>query len=86
MMAERDMGYKEGQGNMDAYLGNPNDWVNQKLEEKKGAPKFDFERVNMDPKSLALTGIWASGVLFMVTRFMIFTFIGCDDLCRDFHI
>ena len=86
MMAERDMSYKEGQGNMDAYLANPNDWMNQKMEEEKGAPKFDFERVNMDPKSLTLTGIWASGVLFMVTRFLIFTFIGCDDLCRDHHI
>jgi hypothetical protein len=86
MMSEREMVYKEAQGNMDAYLANPNDWVNQKLEEQKGAPKFDFERVNMDPKSLTLTAIWGSGVVFMVTRTIHFQMSGCDDLCRNFHI
>jgi hypothetical protein len=86
MMAERDMDRKEAQGNMDAYLGNPNDWAVQKIEENKGAAKFDYANVNMEPKSLALTGIWASVVLTVVTRSIYLMSVGCDDICREFHI
>jgi hypothetical protein len=86
MMGEREYPRGEAQGNMDAYLANPNDWANQKFAEKNGAPKFDFERVNMDPKGLILTGIWAAGVIFFLYRGINFLTVGCDDLCRDHHI
>jgi len=44
---------------MDAYLENPNDWLYQKSQEKKGAAKFDYVNANMDPKQLVLSGVWA---------------------------
>lgn len=58
-MASEGMNRKEAQGNMDAYLENPNDWAYQKLQEQKGAPKKDYANANTSPKQLVLSGIWA---------------------------
>ena len=45
------------QGNMDAYLRNPNDWAYNRLEsERKG---FEIDYVTLDTKSLVLTVVWA---------------------------
>eukprot|EP00559_Dactyliosolen_fragilissimus_P006966 CAMPEP_0184856850 /NCGR_PEP_ID=MMETSP0580-20130426/2028_1 /TAXON_ID=1118495 /ORGANISM="Dactyliosolen fragilissimus" /LENGTH=113 /DNA_ID=CAMNT_0027352111 /DNA_START=225 /DNA_END=563 /DNA_ORIENTATION=- len=48
----------EAQGNMDAYIENPNDWTYQKLQEKQGKPKRDYANANTSPKQLTLSAIW----------------------------
>lgn len=50
---------KEAQGNMDAYLENPQDWAYQKMCERNGKPKKDYANANTSPKQLILTGIWS---------------------------
>jgi hypothetical protein len=87
MMAnsEEGMDRNQAQGNMDAYLNNPNDWAYQKVEEKKGAPKFDYANANMDPTDLALTGTWGSILLTVVLRIVYVSINGCDQFCRDYH-
>jgi hypothetical protein len=40
-MAQDGCDRKEAQGNMDAFLENPQDWAYQKVQEKNGAYKKD---------------------------------------------
>lgn len=87
MMAnsEENMSRDEAQGNMDAYMKNPNDWALQKMEEKNGAEKFDYANANMDDDSLILTGAWAGILLAFVGRIGYVSVFGCDDFCRQYH-
>lgn len=87
MMAtsEQEMSRNEAQGNMDAYLQNPNDWALQKMEEKNGAPAFDYANANMEIESLILTGAWTLILLAFVARILYVTAFGCDDFCRQYH-
>ncbi|CAJ1946224.1 unnamed protein product [Cylindrotheca closterium] len=64
MMATEKCDRLEAQGNMDAYLENPQDWAVQKMAEKKGAPKRDYGNANTSPKQLILSGIWACIVFY----------------------
>jgi len=59
-MATEGVTRAEATGNMDAKLNNGADWMYQKMEEKKGAPKVDYTR--LDKKDAALTVIWALGI------------------------
>jgi hypothetical protein len=52
------VGRKEAQGNIDASLENAGDWGYQKMQEKKGAPKKDYES-SPSPKQFALSGVWS---------------------------
>jgi len=61
----------EAQGNMDAFFGNPSDWQYQKMQEKNGAPKYDYANANTSPKDVALTGTWALIVVWFFTTFII---------------
>lgn len=61
---------KEAQGNMDAYLENPNDWTYQKLQEKKGGFKKDYANANTNPKQLILSGTWALGFSYWFITFV----------------
>mmetsp|Transcript_13245 Transcript_13245/g.24365 ORF Transcript_13245/g.24365 Transcript_13245/m.24365 type:complete len:196 (+) Transcript_13245:114-701(+) len=63
-MAKEGCDRVEAQGNMDAYLENPQDWAYQKMVEKKGGPKKDYANANMDPKQIILSTMWA-GVVFV---------------------
>jgi hypothetical protein len=87
MMAtsEQTMSRDEAQGNMDAYLQNPNDWALQKMEEKNGAPVFDYANANMDSEDLILTAAWAGLLLTLVGRIAYVSAFGCDDFCRQYH-
>ncbi|KAJ1640849.1 hypothetical protein T492DRAFT_926525 [Pavlovales sp. CCMP2436] len=60
----------EAQGNMDAYLANPNDWAIIKMKAKKGGYEPDFANMNLDPKTLALTAVWSS-ILAVISYRMI---------------
>mmetsp|Transcript_29216 Transcript_29216/g.42888 ORF Transcript_29216/g.42888 Transcript_29216/m.42888 type:complete len:184 (-) Transcript_29216:99-650(-) len=86
MMASEGMDRNEAQGNMDAYLQNPNDWALQKYEEKNGAPKFDYANANMDPKQLVLTGLWSALLFSIAVRAVYVLTTGCDDFCQEYHI
>ena len=64
-MASEGCDRKEAQGNMDAFLDNPQDWGYQKVQEKEaGAFKKDYANANMDPKSVILSTVWAAGVVY----------------------
>ena len=85
MMASENMDRNEAQGNMDAYLLNPNDWALQKIEEKNGAPKFDYANANMESGDLILTGAWAGILLSIAGRIAYVNSFGCDEFCRAYH-
>ncbi|KAL3762206.1 hypothetical protein ACHAWU_004744 [Discostella pseudostelligera] len=63
-MAQDGCDRKEAQGNMDAFLENPQDWAYQKVQEKNGAYKKDYANANMAPKQVALSTIWAAVVVY----------------------
>mmetsp|Transcript_23823 Transcript_23823/g.34808 ORF Transcript_23823/g.34808 Transcript_23823/m.34808 type:complete len:206 (+) Transcript_23823:72-689(+) len=66
-MANEGVDRMEAQGNMDAYMENPNDWAYQKLEEKRGkVPKKNYANNNTSPKQLILSGIWACIVFYFL--------------------
>jgi len=62
-MAQEKCDRKEAQGNMDAFLENPQDWAYQKMQEKSGAAKKDYANANMDPKQIILSTVWACVVV-----------------------
>ena len=55
--------FQEAQGNMDAFLENPQDWAYQKMAEKNGAAVKDYANANMQPKQILLSTIWAGVVV-----------------------
>ena len=58
---------KEAQGNMDAFLDNPQDWGYQKMEEKnKGKVKKDYANANMGTKQVVLSTVWGGGVIYFL--------------------
>uniref|UniRef100_A0A7S1Z1N7 Uncharacterized protein n=1 Tax=Trieres chinensis TaxID=1514140 RepID=A0A7S1Z1N7_TRICV len=67
-MANEGVDRNVAQGNMDAYLANPNDWAYQYFEERRGGANYDYVNGNTDVKSLVLTGFWSSLVLSVVAR------------------
>ncbi|KAL7512543.1 hypothetical protein ACHAXN_011322 [Cyclotella atomus] len=63
-MAQDGCDRKEAQGNMDAFLENPQDWAYQKTCEQNGAFKKDYANANMSPKQVTLSTIWGLGVVY----------------------
>ncbi|KAL7514023.1 hypothetical protein ACHAXN_011339 [Cyclotella atomus] len=61
-MAQEGCDRMEAQGNMDAFLENPQDWTYQKMQEKNGAVKKDYVNANMEPKQVVLSTVWAGVV------------------------
>lgn len=58
---------KEAQGNMDAFLENPQDWAYQKVSEKnRGEFVKDYANANMSKKQVALSTIWGIGVIYFL--------------------
>ena len=53
---------------MDAYFQDPNGWAANKVRERKGGPKIDYVNVNQNPFELALTGVWAVGIIGLFVR------------------
>lgn len=54
------------QGNMDAYLQNPNDWAFNRMEEQKRGVKYDY--VTLQPKQVVLVVVWSAVVFGVVGR------------------
>ncbi|CAB9508820.1 expressed unknown protein [Seminavis robusta] len=65
-MASEKCDRMEGQGNMDFYLANPNDWAFNRFEMEKKGIKYDY--TTLDNKSLTLTLVWSSIVLGLSTN------------------
>lgn len=75
----------EAQGNMDAYLQNPNDYALQKLEEKRTGVKYDYANANMSGGDLALTAAWTGVLLSVLARVLYVSQNGCDTFCQTYH-
>eukprot|EP00986_Skeletonema_menzelii_P017584 scaffold20570_cov148-Skeletonema_menzelii.AAC.5 len=58
-MAQDGCDRKEAQGNMDAFLENPQDWGFQKVSEQNGAYKKDYANANMEPKQEVFIVPWS---------------------------
>jgi hypothetical protein len=65
-MAVEKIGRIEAQGNMDAYLRNPNDWAVDKLEEKRTGRKPDY--TTLKQSKIALSALWSGLVFFYAWR------------------
>ena len=86
MMAQENWSRNEAQGNMDAYIRNPNDWALQKMEEQKGiSPKLDYANVGTDPKDIVLTGAWGIIITTLIGRIAYVYTFGCDEFCTVNH-
>jgi len=86
MLANEDFASRdEAQGNMDAYLQNPNDYAEQKLEEKRTGVKYDYANANMNAGDLALTAAWTGVLLSVVARVVYVSQNGCDEFCQAYH-
>jgi hypothetical protein len=65
-IAQEKCGRDVAQGNMDAYMRNPNDWFAMRLREEKTGIKNDF--VTLQPKEVGLRLAWTAIVLFFAGR------------------
>mmetsp|Transcript_15464 Transcript_15464/g.25444 ORF Transcript_15464/g.25444 Transcript_15464/m.25444 type:complete len:187 (+) Transcript_15464:73-633(+) len=83
-MAQDGCDRKEAQGNMDAFLENPQDWGFQKVSEQNGAYKKDYANANMEPKQVILTTVWGVGVIYFLGS-LIYNGIQDQILVGSFH-
>ena len=71
-MAQEGCDRTTAMANMDAYFQDPNGWAGKKLRAKReGTTEQDdaaYVNANQDPSSLALTGVWAVGILGLFWR------------------
>ena len=72
-MAQSGCDRKEAQGNMDAFLENPQDWAYQKTCEQNGAYKKDYANANMSPKQVTLSTIWGEFLVLFLLRVLLVT-------------
>ena len=73
-MANEKCGRDEAQGNMDAFFANANDWMEIKMREKKGFPKYDFAKPPKT-KDVILISIWAGIVFWYTGQFILITVV-----------
>lgn len=85
-MAQAKCDRTEAQGNMDAFLENPQDWAYQKLQEQNNpdAYKKDYANANMNPKQVALSTIWGAGVIYFLGN-LAYNGIRGGGLSNSFH-
>jgi len=83
-MAQDGCDRKEAQGNMDAFLENPQDWAFQKVQEQNGAYVKDYANANMQPKQVILSTIWGLGVIYFIGS-LIYNGIQDQILVGSFH-
>ncbi|KAL7551892.1 hypothetical protein ACHAWF_015431 [Thalassiosira exigua] len=74
----------EAQGNMDAFLENPQDWAYQKLQEQNGGYKKDYANANMAPKQVILSTVWGLGVVYFIGN-LIYNGVNDGMLVGSFH-
>jgi hypothetical protein len=66
----------EAQGNMDAYMENPNDWAYNRLYTERTGIKIDY--VTLKNSEVVKTSVWAGIVFFFVYRCIV-EFSGTGD-------
>jgi len=82
MASEAGMSRVEAQANMDAFFNNAADWSYQKMEEKRGAPKVDYNKIKT--KDVALALIWAVFITpFLVRSAYLIAVTGNWDISLD---
>lgn len=75
---------KEAQGNMDAFLENPQDWAYQKVSEQNGSFVKDYANANMQPKQVILSTVWGAGVIYFIGS-LIYNGIQDQALVGSYH-
>lgn len=65
-MAADKVGRVEAQGNMDAYLRNPNDWAVNRIQEQRTGKNIDYWTLR--PKELILVSVWSLVVVGVLGR------------------
>merc|ERR1719203_288494 len=65
-MAQDKCNRMEAQGNMDAYLANPNDWAYNRFQEQEKGFKVDY--VTLNEAQILLTTVWGSVVVLLGAR------------------
>mmetsp|Transcript_19614 Transcript_19614/g.36690 ORF Transcript_19614/g.36690 Transcript_19614/m.36690 type:complete len:204 (+) Transcript_19614:181-792(+) len=75
---------KEAQGNMDAFLENPQDWAYQKVQEQNGKYKKDYANANMGKKQVFLSTVWGLGVIYFIGN-LAYNGIQGGGLSDSFH-
>jgi len=83
-MANEGVSRREAQGNMDAYLRNPNDWAFQRNAESNGMPKVDYGEANISPKQVILTATWATIVFAFVYDCVVHYDIYAPPIVREY--
>jgi len=83
-MAQDGCDRKEAQGNMDAFLENPQDWAYQKVQEQNGKYKKDYANANMAPKQIVLSTVWGLGVTYFLGNLVYNGIIG-GGMSNSFH-
>mmetsp|Transcript_1959 Transcript_1959/g.4226 ORF Transcript_1959/g.4226 Transcript_1959/m.4226 type:complete len:185 (-) Transcript_1959:1479-2033(-) len=83
-MAQDGCDRKEAQGNMDAFLDNPQDWAYQKTCEQNGSYKKDYANANMSTKQVALSTVWGVGVVYFLGN-LAYNGIQGGGLSNSFH-
>jgi hypothetical protein len=76
LMASDKSSRDEAQGNMDAYLANPNDWAYNRLAEQNGGYKPDY--VTLKTNALIKTLVWSVIVVFFASRTVVSLTTGED--------
>ena len=65
-LSDSNLSRNEAQGNMDAYLRNPNDWAFQRFESQKKGIKVNYWDIK--PKEFGLVLVWSTVVVSVVGR------------------
>jgi len=68
-MATENCDRNEGQGNMDRYFDNPNDWAFERIESQRKGVKRDY--VSINKKQVILSSIWAGIVLWFANQIVL---------------
>jgi len=76
-MASEGISRLEAQENMDAYFNNAADWAYQKMQEKKRAPKVDYNKIKT--KDVALSAIWGLFITPLLLR-IVFSIINMHNI------
>jgi hypothetical protein len=79
-MAGENCDRNTAQGNMDAYLRNPQDWMFNRMEEQKRGTKFDY--VTLEPSKIVLTSIWSVIVIGTAGRALYCLQTGDSFVCE----
>lgn len=81
-MASEKCDCNTAQGNMDAYMRNPNDWFASRLKDESRGYKVDYVTIN--PIEVALVSVWGTAVSIWAGRIICAWTVGVE-IVRSFR-